>query len=62
MSKGTKVKEITCILAIEDGRDFTTAMISYHAKDEKLIVLGEFRDYNAVDKIIIEELRKEIDE
>jgi hypothetical protein len=62
MNKGTKVKEITCILAIDDSKDFTTAMISYHTKDEKLVVLGEFRDYNTVDKIIIEELRKEIDE
>lgn len=62
MSKGTGAKEITCILAIDDDKDFTTATICYRTKDEKLIVLGEFRDYNAVDKIIIEELRKEINE
>ncbi len=62
MNEGTKVKEITCLLAIDDNKDFTSATICYRTKDEKLIVLGEFRDYNAVDKIIIEELRKEIDE
>ena len=58
----SKAKEITCLLAIDDSKDFTTATIGYRTKDEKIIVLGEFRDYNAVDKIIIEELRKEIDE
>ncbi len=60
-----KVKEITCQVAIDDFDDaITTATISYRTKDGKLIILDEvlYRKYNEKDKIIIDELRKAIDD
>ena len=54
-----KVKEITCIVAIDDSdKDLKTAIIGYKTKDERLIILGEFYNTNVVDEMIIEELRK----
>ena len=62
--KAVKVKEITCLVGIDesDGRDFTTAIVCYKTKDDKMIVLGTYYDYNIIDKVIIDELRKAIDE
>ncbi len=58
-----KVKEITCIVAIDDSdKDLTTAIIGYKTKDERLIILGEFYNTNIVDEMIIDELRKAIDD
>lgn len=59
-----KVKEITCLVAIEDDDDLTKATISYRTKDEKLIILDEvfYRKYNEKEKQIIDELIKPIEE
>ena len=58
-----KVKEITCQVAIDDSdKDLTTAMIGYKNKNGSLLILGIFTYDNIGDKIIIDELRKAIDE
>ena len=54
-----KVKEITCLVGIDDSDDdLKTAIVCYKTKDERLIILGEFYNTNVVDEMIIEELRK----